>query len=109
MPETSEISTGEIARGLAAIRGDMKDVRADIKELAAEIKKHPDKEDLQLVEETLRREIAAETATREAERKVADKAIKALEDWNSWALRIVLGAAGTAGITWAVAQALNQT
>jgi len=67
----------------------MKDLRADFKELLKEIRDRPDKDDLKLVESALRRDLEAETAARVAAQDVANKAIKALEDGNTWLVRTV--------------------
>lgn len=96
----TEITAGEVARGLELIRG-------DIKELAAEVRERPDWADVRRVESGLQLQIAHEAAKRTAAEATATKAIEHLEDWNTWAVRIVLGAMGTGLVGWIVAQALN--
>ena len=102
MPSNEDVTLGEIFRGLGDLRG-------DVKELTKTIVAKPDWNDLKDTRAALEASIAAEEASRKAERLVADKAIAALEDWNKWAVRIVLGAAGSAlvvgGINLAVAAA----
>jgi len=106
MPLVEEVSTGELVRGLEGIRGDMKDLRADFKELLKEIRDRPDKEDLKTVEGALRRELEAETTAREAAQDVANKAIKALEDAQTWLVRTV-GAALITALGAAVGVVIN--
>ncbi len=95
-----EITAGEVARGLELIR-------ADIKELAAEVRERPDWQDIRRVETGLQLQIANEATARQLERLAADKAIKGLEDWNTWAQRLILGALGTGLVGWIVTQAVS--
>ena len=88
-----KVSLGEISRGLGALR-------SDVKELTSAVQQRPDWNDLKDAKASVEAKVEAEAATREAERIVADKAIAALEDWNKWAVRIVLGAAGTGIVGW---------
>lgn len=99
MPSSDEITLGEIWRGQELLRG-------DVKELTKTIVAKPDWNDLKDTRAALESQVAAEAATRKAERAVADKAIAALEDWNKWAVRIVLGAAGTGVVGWGVTAAI---
>lgn len=93
MLQTTEVTTGEITRSLDK-------VETAILKLTEEVKQHPDWDDLRRTEATLRAENLAEEKMRKAERITADKAIRALEDWNKWALRtvggLVLGAVAAA-------------
>lgn len=89
MSVAEEVGTGELVRGLDAVRGEMKDLRTDFKELLKEIRDRPDKEDLRAVEAGLRRDLEAETTARLAAQDVSNKAIKALEDGNTWIIRTV--------------------
>jgi len=99
LPSNEEITLGEIWRGQNLLR-------EDVKELTKTIVAKPDWNDLKDTRTALEAKIAAEEATRKAERAVADKAIAALEDWNKWAVRIVLGAAGTGVVGWGVTTAI---
>lgn len=96
----TEITAGEVARGLELIRG-------DIKELGAEVRERPDWQDIRRVESGLVLQIANEKAARVIETAAITKAIAQLEEWNAWAVRIAFGAAATGVIGWAVAAALN--
>jgi hypothetical protein len=100
MPQTDEISTGEIWRGLGLLR-------EDIKGLTKAVEQRPDWNDLKEARTSLEAKIGAEESTRKAERLVADKAIAALEDWNKYAVRIVLTAAGTGIVGWIITQAFG--
>lgn len=92
MPTTAEMAPGEVARGLTEVKNALKD-------LTLEVRKNPDWDDLRRSEDALVQRIHAEEVMRKAERITADKAIKALEDWNKWAVRtvggLVLAAVGT--------------
>lgn len=90
---SDKVTLGEIHRG-------QEDLRKDVKELTSAIQQRPDWNDLKDARAAMEAKLAAEAATRTAERDVADKAIAALEDWNKWAVRIVLGAAGTGVVGW---------
>lgn len=96
MPPNDEISTGEIGRNLALIRD-------DIKGLTAAVEQRPDWNDLKDFRMNLEARIEAERTIRELQRVVADKAIQALEEWNQWAVRIVIGAIITAAIAAVIA------
>lgn len=100
MPLNDEITIGEVYRGIGDLRG-------DVKELTKTIVAKPDWNDLKDTRAALEAKIAAEEASRKAERLVADKAIAALEDWNKWAVRIILGAAGTGIVGWGVTAAIT--
>lgn len=100
MPSNDDITLGEIWRGQELLRG-------DVKELTQTIVAKPDWNDLKDTRAALEAKLSAEEATRKAERAVADKAIAALEDWNKWAVRIVLGAAGTGLVGWGVTAAIS--
>lgn len=91
----TEITAGEVARGLELIRG-------DIKELGAEVRERPDWQDIRRVESGLVLQIANERASRAIEYTSTSKAIAQLEDWNRWAVRIVFGAVATGVIGWGV-------
>jgi hypothetical protein len=97
----SDITPAEIWRGV-------RQISADIKELARAVESRPDKEDLATMKAGILEQLHAEITIRELERKIADKAIKALEDWNSWAVRIVLGAAGTGVVGWVIVEAFGK-
>ena len=93
---TTDVTTGEITRNLL-------EIKESVKDLTAAVEQRPNWEDLQRHGAALSAEIKAETAIRELERKTADKAIKALEDWNKWALRTVGAAVLVSAVGWALA------
>ena len=111
MPQSDGITTGEISRGLEAIR-------EDIKELSRELRTRPDWNDVRRVENGL---IASLTAEREAraaqieavrenkktEHTELKRQIAELEEWNTYAVRIVLGALGTGIVGWLVSSAVG--
>lgn len=96
---TDDVTTGEITRNLQALREEFKE---GFKDLTSAVEKRPDWEDLQRHGQAVNARIDAETAIRELERKTADKAIKALEDWNKWALRTVGAAVLVATTGWVI-------
>lgn len=102
-PLTAEMAPGEVARALADVKEALKDNGIELNNLAAEVRKNPDWEDLRRSEKALEQRIIAEETMRKAERKVADTAIKALQDWNKWAVRTVGGLvlAAVAGVVLA--------
>lgn len=101
MSESSnEVSAGEVYRGLEAIRGDIRDVKKAVET-------RPDWEDVKRVERGLEAQVKAEAQARAAERLVADKAIKSLQEWNSWAVRLLLGTAATGIVVWIVDRTLE--
>lgn len=85
------MAPGEVARALADVKEALKDNGIELSNLAAEVRKNPDWEDLRRAEAALVLRIVAEETMRKAERKVADTAIKGLQDWNKWAVRTVGG------------------
>lgn len=91
----TEITAGEVARGLELIRG-------DIKELGQEVRERPDWQDVRRIESGLMLQIANERAARAVDASATDKAIAQLEDWNRWAARLVLGALATGLIGWGI-------
>lgn len=99
MLQTSEVTTGEVARGLG-------DLKKAVDSLTAEVKQHPDWDDMRRLEASVLALVKAEEKMRQAERLAADKAIKALEDWNKWFLRtvggLVLAAVGAVTLTGGV-------
>jgi hypothetical protein len=97
----TDITPAEIWRGV-------RQISADIKELGRQLESRPDKDDLKLMKDGILEQLHAEITIRELERKIADKAIKALEEWNSWAVRIVLGAAGTGITGWIIVEAFGK-
>jgi hypothetical protein len=82
---SEEPSAGEIGRNLVLIR-------EDIQKLSTAVEQRPDWNDLKDARANLEALIAAERTIRELQRVVADKAIQGLEDWNRWAVRIIVGA-----------------
>lgn len=100
MPDTEPLAPGEIARGLTAIR-------LDIQQLGTKVEQRPDWNDVQRIERGLQDKVDAETKIRELERAIADKAIKALEEWNLWAVRIIIGTILTGVLVWMVTAALQ--
>lgn len=100
MLQTSDVTTGEITRNLQALREEFKE---GFKDLTSAVEKRPDWEDLQRHGQAVNARIDAETAIRQLERATADKAIKALEDWNKWALRTVGAAVIVSAVGWVVA------
>lgn len=101
MPDSSGEGIGvpEVWRGVQAIRN-------DIKQLSEQVALRPDWQDLKRSEEAIYHRVEAEVTVRQLERHTADKAIKALEDWNSWAIRIVLGSVGTGILGFIITRAL---
>lgn len=95
-PTTAEMAPGEVARGLSEVKEALRNTAAELNNLAAEVRKNPDWEDLRRSEKALEQRIIAEETMRKAERKVADTAIKSLQDWNKWAVRTVGGLVITA-------------
>lgn len=95
-----QIGVPEVWRGVQAIR-------ADIAQLSADVALRPDWQDLKRSEDAIYARIEAEVTVRQLERHTADKAIKALEDWQSWAIRIVLGSIGTGILGWIITQGLG--
>lgn len=81
----SEPSTGEISRNLLLIREDLKGLKDSVEQ-------RPDWNDLRDTRGNLEGKITAEARIRELERAVADKAIKALEDWKDWSVKLIVGA-----------------
>lgn len=81
MAETEGITTGELSRAVALIR-------SDIGTLVAAIAARPDKEDLTKAEQALEARILATREIHELRAKIQDRAIKDLEDWQTWALRL---------------------
>jgi hypothetical protein len=100
VPDTEPLAPGEIARGLAAIR-------LDIKDLGTKVEARPDWMDVNRIESGLKDRIEAEATIRKLQREAADKAIKALEDWNLWAVRIIVGTILTGILAWIVTAALQ--
>jgi hypothetical protein len=100
VPDSEPLAPGEIARGLTAIR-------LDIQQLGAKVEQRPDWNDVQRIERGLQDKVDAETKIRELERVVADKAIKALEDWNLWAVRIIVGTILTGVLAWMITTAMQ--
>lgn len=78
---SDEIGTGELARAVALIRG-------DITTLAAALATRPDKEDLRTTAAALESKQLALREISELRSQIQDRAIKDLEDWQTWALRL---------------------
>ena len=82
MPETSTgITTGELARAVALIR-------SDIGSLTTAVAARPDQDDLRRMEEGLVERIRAAAELQALKNALQDKAIAALEGWQTWALRL---------------------
>lgn len=107
MAPAEEVTLGEVYRLLG-------DVRGDFKALAAKVEERPDWQDVRRIENNLLEKqgametallekIANEKATREAALATSSRAIKALEDWNKWALRTTGGAVIVAVAGWVLA------
>ena len=82
---SEEPTSGEIGRHLVLIR-------EDIQQLSTAVEQRPDWNDLKDARANLETLIGAERTIRELQRVVADKAIQGLEEWNRWAVRIIVGA-----------------
>ena len=102
-PPSDEITTGELGRRLDAFGTG---ITESLKDLAKKIDDRPDWQDVRRIEAGLVERVLNEKSTREAERLVADKAIKGLEEWNKYAVRSMLGLIAAVGTAWAVAQAV---
>ncbi|MDQ5821181.1 MAG: hypothetical protein M3540_07065 [Actinomycetota bacterium] len=88
MPETEQsISTGELSRAVALIRG-------DISTMAAALATRPDKEDLRRAEDHMVQRLQAAQDLQDLKNTLQDKAITALEGWQTWALRLGVPAVG---------------
>lgn len=74
MSETEGISTGELGRAVALIRG-------DITSLASKLDGVPTKAEVD-------RQLVAAKELADLKNELQDKAIAALEEWNTWALRL---------------------
>lgn len=83
------MAPGEVARGLADVKEALKSTATELNNLAVEVRKNPDWEDVRRLEASVVQRIVAEEMMRKSERITADKAIKALQDWNKWAVRTV--------------------
>ena len=82
MPDTDQsITTGELSRAVGLIRGDIGQLRTDVNA-------RPDWQDVRRVEDGLLARIQALGAQVERKDKLQDKAINALEGWQTWALRL---------------------
>lgn len=99
MIQTTEITTGEVTRNLEKVFTALDDLKVAVEA-------RPNWDDLSRAEAALKSEIRAEVVMREMQRAIADKSIKALEDWNKWALRTVGGAVILAAAGWALAGGL---
>lgn len=75
------ITTGELGRAVALIRG-------DIGRVTAALEQRPDKEDLRRVEDAALARVAAAVELSDLKNELQDKAIAGLEDWQTWALRL---------------------
>lgn len=96
---TDDVTTGEITRNLGEIKEAVKEVKAAVEE-------RPDWGDYKTLRETLRAELAAAVALIKVEQGTQDLAIKALEDWNKWAVRTVGGVVLVAAAGWVIAGGL---
>ena len=96
MAPPDEVTLGEVYRGVL-------DMRGDIKALAAQVNERPDWQDVRRIENSMLEKVANEKAAREAALGTASRAIKALEDWNKWALRTVGGGVILAVVGWVLA------
>lgn len=81
MSDADGITTGELGRAVALIRG-------DITTLAAALAARPDKDDLARAELGLGARLEAAKEISELRSQIQDRAIKDLEDWQTWALRL---------------------
>lgn len=83
MPDTDQqvITTGELSRAVVLIRGDIGKLREDVNA-------RPDWQDVRRVEDGLLARIQALSAQTELKDKLQDKALEALEGWQTWALRL---------------------
>lgn len=108
--QSDGMTTGEISRGLEAIR-------EDIKDLSREVRTRPDWNDIRRVENGLIAQVQAERdariaevsalrAQKDAAHEVLRRSIADLEEWNTYAVRIVLSALGTGVVAWIVSAAL---
>lgn len=103
MAPSDEITTGELGRRLDAFGTTISD---GFKDLGKKIDDRPDWQDVRRIEAALIERVLVERGARDAERLVADKAISGLEEWNRYAVRIVLSALGTGVVGWAVVEIL---
>lgn len=79
--DQSIITTGELSRAVGLIRGDISKLRDDVAS-------RPSSEDLARVEAQLRREMAQAATAQTLRDELQDKAIAAVEGWQTWALRL---------------------
>lgn len=91
MPATDEITTGELGRRLDAFGTTLQD---GFKELAKKIDDRPDWQDVRRIEAGINERAHAESEARKVAQGIADRAIKALEDGQRWAVRLIIGAVG---------------
>jgi hypothetical protein len=75
------ITSGELFRAVSLIREDIRGLRAAIDD-------RPDKDDLKAMREALEAKIAAVKEAQAMRDALQDKAINALEGWQTWALRL---------------------
>lgn len=90
MPE-SEITLGEVFRGVQA-------TREDISTLRTEVAARPDQDDLKRVELGLLEKIQAEREARETKNTTQDLAIQKLEGWGNWGTKLALGGIASAAL-----------
>lgn len=84
-----------------------KSIQASVDRLTEGLEQRPDWTDLKRSEDAIYTRINTEETVRKLERVAADKAIKALEDWNAWAVRLLLGGAATGILGWVATRALG--
>lgn len=96
MAAPDEVTLGEVYRGVL-------DMRGDVKALAAQLNERPDWQDVRRIENNMLEKVNVEKAAREVAVATASRAIKALEDWNKWALRTTGGAVIVATAGWVLA------
>lgn len=77
----TEVTMGELARRMDIIHQDVRDLRAAVAE----------KDDLQHVTTAWDAALKAHEAKSEIQHTVLENRVKALESWQTWAIRIVLG------------------
>lgn len=101
-PRPDEVTTGELGRR-------MNDMRTDVRELAAKVDQLVTRTDLQSAslawqsaldgtERRLEQKVDGAVKTIDEHQKAQDAAIAELADWQTWAMRVVLGLVAAAVI-----------
>lgn len=99
MATTDEITTGELGRRLDSFGTTIQD---GFKELGKKIDDRPDWQDVRRIEAGITERLTAEVEARKVGQGIADRAIKALEDSQRWAVRLVVAAVamGVINLLW---------